>query len=172
MHRPKSVISAGNLKLDEGPGPSWAVVHNVDLDMPKPKKSQQYNKPKKSTKSSLFGNLFGEKPQPKFINKADISGPTDFVHIQGTKQSNEGGFSKIDNLAQIDPNLRQLFEMANINFNSLDSTQKKEIQAWADSKKNQSRIKHFGASIRQQEASRQPTGQVRKTQRTPKNGEF
>ena len=40
------------------------------------------------------------------LNKADISGPTDFIHIQGTKQSHEGGFSKIDNLSQIDPNLK------------------------------------------------------------------
>merc|ERR1739838_314329 len=113
-------------------------------------------KSKKSAKASLFGNLFGERPQPKIINKADISGPTDFIHIQGTKQSNEGGFSKIDNLSQIDPNLKQLFEMANINFNSLDPSQKKEIQKWADSKRNQSRIKHFGASIRQQTEHKKP----------------
>ena len=52
--------------------------------------------------------------------------------------------------------LKQLFEMANINFNSLDPTQKKEIQKWADSKKNQSRIKHFGASIRQQTEHKKP----------------
>jgi hypothetical protein len=52
--------------------------------------------------------------------------------------------------------LKQLFEMANINFNSLDPTQKKEIQKWADSKRNQSRIKHFGASIRQQTEHKKP----------------
>ena len=60
--------------------------------------------------------------------------------------------------------------MANINFNSLDPTQKKEIQKWADSKKNQSRIKSFGASIRQQqETQKVPT--VGKTKPTPMNGE-
>mgnify|MGYP002051962380 FL=1 len=102
------------------------------------------------------------------LNKADISGPTDFIHIQGTKQSNEGGFSKIDNLSQIDPNLKQLFEMANINFNSLDPTQKKEIQKWADSKRNQSRIKHFGASIRQQTEYKKPPSMEQSKIRRPK----
>ena len=108
------------------------------------------------------------------ILKADISGPTDFVHIQGTKQY-DGGFSKIDNLDQIDPNLRQLFEMANINFGSLDSAQKKQIKKWADSKKTQSQIKHFGTSIRrQQEQTYQPppsmASKMGRTHLTPKNG--
>ena len=62
--------------------------------------------------------------------------------------------------------------MANINFNSLDSTQKKEIQKWADSKKNQSRIKHFGASIRQQTEHKNPPSsmeqsKIRRPKQTP-----
>ena len=84
MHTPKPTIlpaNQNNLKMDQGPGPNSTMVHNVHLEVPGPKKVQ---KPKKSTRATLFGNLFGERPQAKvMINKADISGPTDFVHIQG-----------------------------------------------------------------------------------------
>ena len=55
--------------MDDGPGPNSALVHNVNLDLPRStKKSRQ----KKSTRATLFGNLFGEKPQPKYINKGVI----------------------------------------------------------------------------------------------------
>jgi hypothetical protein len=60
-------LSQNNLKMDQGPGPNLTMVHNVHLEMPRPPKSQ---KSKKSAKASLFGNLFGERPQPKIINKA------------------------------------------------------------------------------------------------------
>ena len=64
-----------------------------------------------------------------------------FCIVGNQKNTNKPAVEGADNnKIQIDENLRELFRMSDIDFDSLDAKQQKELMAWAGKRKNQKQL--------------------------------
>ena len=88
--------------------PQPTVVHNVSLGTT--------NSEKKSPKMSRNPlKKKNKKSKPK-LTLDDIGAPTNFVHIMGTKLKAGGEMQTVNNMTEIEPGMRQIFEMVRQRF--------------------------------------------------------
>ena len=100
--------------------PPASKMHNVNLTAKSPKMNKigAGGKSKKKSKAKLTLD--------------DIGKPTNFVHIQGSKLEKGGEMQMVNNLSEIEPGMRQIFQMAGLPQSMMQDPQKrKELENFA-----------------------------------------
>ena len=121
--KPKTVVN-----VPTNLAPPASLMHNVNLTGKSG--GGQAAKSPKMNRSPAAGGKSKKKTKGK-LTLDDIGAPTNFMHIQGSKLEAGGEMQMVNNLTEIEPGMRQIFQMAGLPQSMIHDPQKRsEITAF------------------------------------------